>query len=133
MSFYECVIIARQDLSSQQVEVMIEKLINIFTTNECQVSNHEYWGLRNISYRMKKNKKGHYILFKIDAIPSVMKEFERQMSINEDIIRYMSIHVNKLEESPSIVMQNKNQHDDNSSPKNNTYSNENSTLAAKEM
>jgi len=112
MSLYECVVIARQDLATPQVETLTEELANIITTNGGQVSKREYWGLRNIAYRVKKNRKGHYVLFNVDAPAPAVKEFERQMSINEDVLRYLSVRVEELEEGPSAVMQSKNQRDD---------------------
>ena len=112
MSLYECVVIARQDLATPQVETLTEELANIITTNGGQVSKREYWGLRNIAYRVKKNRKGHYVLFNVDAPAPAVKEFERQMSINEDVLRYLSVRVDELEEGPSAVMQSKNQRDD---------------------
>ena len=112
MSLYECVVIARQDLAAPQVETLTEELANIIITNGGQVSKREYWGLRNIAYRIKKNRKGHYVLFNVDAPAPAVKEFERQMSINEDVLRYLSVRVEELEEGPSAVMQSKNQRDD---------------------
>jgi small subunit ribosomal protein S6 len=112
MSLYECVVIARQDLATPQVETLADDLTNILTTNGGQVSKREYWGLRNIAYRVKKNRKGHYVLFNVDAPAPAVKEFERQMSINEDVLRYLSVRVEELEEGPSAVMQSKNQRDD---------------------
>jgi small subunit ribosomal protein S6 len=112
MSLYECVVIARQDLATPQVETLTEDLANIIITNGGQVSKREYWGLRNIAYRVKKNRKGHYVLFNVDAPAPAVKEFERQMSINEDVLRYLSVRVDELEEGPSAVMQSKNQRDD---------------------
>lgn len=112
MSLYECVFIARQDLAAPQVEALTDELANIITTQGGQVSKREYWGLRNISYRVKKNRKGHYVLFNVDAPATAVKEFERQMSINEDVLRYLTVRVDELEEGPSAVMQSKNQRDE---------------------
>ncbi len=112
MSLYECVFIARQDLAAPQVETLTDELANIITTQGGQVSKREYWGLRNISYRVKKNRKGHYVLFNVDAPAPAVKEFERQMSINEDVLRYLTVRVEELEEGPSAVMQSKNQRDE---------------------
>jgi len=112
MSLYECVLIARQDIATTQVETLAEEFANLISANGGQVTKREFWGLRNISYRMKKNRKGHYVLFNIDAPTAAVKEFERQMSINEDILRYLTIRVDELEEGPSAVLQSKNQRDD---------------------
>ncbi len=112
MSLYECVFIARQDIATPQVETMADEFTTIITSQGGQVTKREYWGLRNIAYRIKKNRKGHYVLFNVDAPPSAVAEFERQMSINEDVLRYLTIRVDELEEGPSAVMQSKNQRDD---------------------
>ena len=112
MSLYECVLIARQDIATTQVETLVEEFANVITANGGQVSKKEFWGLRNIAYRMKKNRKGHYVLLNVDAPSAAVKELERQMSINEDILRYLTIRVEELEEGPSAVLQNKNQRED---------------------
>lgn len=112
MSLYECVVIARQDIAAQQVETLTDDLANILSALGGQVTKREYWGLRNIAYRMKKNRKGHYVLFNIDAPSAAVKEMERQMSLNEDVIRFLTIRVEELEEGPSAVLQSKNQRDE---------------------
>ncbi len=112
MSLYECVVIARQDIAATQVETLTDDLTNILTAQGGQVSKREYWGLRNIAYRMKKNRKGHYVLLNIDAPSVAVKEMERQMSLNEDILRFQTVRVEELEEGPSAVMQSKNQRDE---------------------
>ena len=112
MSLYECVIIARQDIATTQVETLVEEFAGVIAANGGQVSKKEFWGLRNIAYRMKKNRKGHYVLLNVDAPAAAIKEFERQMSINEDILRYLTVRVDELEEGPSAVLQNKNQRED---------------------
>ncbi len=112
MSMYECVIIARQDIATTQVETLVEEFANVIIAGGGQVTKKEFWGLRNIAYRMKKNRKGHYVLLNVDAPAAAVKEYERQMSINEDILRYLTVRVDELEEGPSAVLQNKNQRDD---------------------
>lgn len=112
MSLYECVVIARQDIAATQVETLTDELTNILTGLGGQVSKREYWGLRNIAYRIKKNRKGHYVLLNVDAPSAAVKEMERQMSINEDVLRFLTIRVDELEEGPSAVMQSKNQRDE---------------------
>jgi len=112
MPLYECVVIARQDISAPQVETLADDLTAILSERGGNVAKREYWGLRNIAYRVKKNRKGHYILLNIDAPSDAVKEMERQMSINEDVLRYLTIRVEELEEGPSAVMQSKNQRDD---------------------
>ncbi|EME70777.1 30S ribosomal protein S6 [Paramagnetospirillum caucaseum] len=111
MSLYECVFIARQDISAPQVEALTEELSNIIIQGGGSVSKKEYWGLRNIAYRVKKNRKGHYVLINIDAPSAAVKEMERQMSINEDVLRTLTIRVEELEEGPSAMMQSKSRDD----------------------
>jgi small subunit ribosomal protein S6 len=112
MSLYECVLIARQDIATTQVEALAEDFANVIIANGGQVTKREFWGLRNIAYRMKKNRKGHYVLLNVDGPAAAIKEFERQMSINEDILRYLTVRVESLEEGPSAVLNSKNQRDE---------------------
>ncbi|KIL98551.1 SSU ribosomal protein S6p [Paramagnetospirillum magnetotacticum MS-1] len=103
--------IARQDISTPQVEALTDELSNIIAQGGGSVSKKEYWGLRNIAYRVKKNRKGHYVLLNIDAPSAAVKEMERQMSINEDVLRTLTIRVEELEEGPSAMMQSKSRDD----------------------
>src|SRR5579871_1790348 len=112
MSLYECVFIARQDIAQPQVEALAEQFAGVISGLGGQVKKREYWGLRNISFRIKKNRKGHYMLFNLDTPPEAVKELERQMGINEDVLRFLTVRVEELEEGPSAVMQSKNQRDD---------------------
>lgn len=108
MPLYESVFIARQDIAVPQVEALTEAFKKIITDDNGSVPKDEYWGLRSIAYRIKKNRKGHYVLMNIDAPSSAILEMERQMRINEDILRYMTIRVDELEEGPSVIMRNRN-------------------------
>ena len=112
MALYECVFIARQDISAPQVETLSDEFANVIAGGGGNVTKREYWGLRNIAYRIKKNRKGHYVLFNIDAPASAVKEMERQMGINEDILRCLTIRVEALEEGQSAMLNAKNQRDD---------------------
>lgn len=112
MSFYESVFIARQDISGQQAEALAEQFSSIVEQQGGKVTKTEYWGLRNLAYRIKKNRKGHYILMNIDAPPETVSELERNMRINEDVIRYLTVRVEELEEGPSIQMQSRHGRDD---------------------
>ena len=107
MPYYESVLIARQDISSQQVDALTESLTAIIGENGGQVTKTEYWGLRNLAYRINKNRKGHYVLLNLDAPAGAVQEFERNMRINEDVLRYLTIKVEELEEGPSIQMQSR--------------------------
>jgi small subunit ribosomal protein S6 len=108
MPFYENIFIARQDISTTQVEALADTFATLVSENGGKVEKREYWGLRNLSYRMKKNRKGHYVLFNIDAPAAAVSELERNMRINEDILRYLTIRVEALETEPSAMMQSRN-------------------------
>ena len=105
MALYENVFIARQDVPQTQVETLTNQFAEIVTGLGGTVSKKEYWGLRSLAFRIKKNRKGHYTLLNIDAPSAAVKELERTMSINEDILRYLTVRVDALEEGPSAVMQ----------------------------
>ena len=104
MALYENVFIARQDVPATQVETLTNQFAELVTGLGGTVPKKEYWGLRSLTYRIKKNRKGHYTLLNIDAPPAAVKELERTMSINEDILRYLTVRVDALEEGPSAVM-----------------------------
>ena len=104
MALYENVFIARQDVPTTQVEALTTQFSELVTGLGGTVSKKEYWGLRSLTYRIKKNRKGHYTLLNIDAPPAAVKELERTMSINEDIIRYLTVRVEEHEEGPSAMM-----------------------------
>jgi small subunit ribosomal protein S6 len=103
MPFYEHVFLARQDLTTAQVEALTEGLGRIVADQKGQVANHEYWGLRTLAYRIAKNRKAHYVMLNIEAPPEAVAELERQVGINEDIIRYMTIRVDALSAEPSAM------------------------------
>jgi len=105
MTLYESVFIARQDISSSQVDSLADSFEKIIQDGGGQVPKREYWGLRSLAYKIKKNRKGHYVLFNIDAPSEAMLEYERIMKLNEDILRYMTLRVDELETEPSVVMQ----------------------------
>jgi len=104
MSLYEHVIISRPDISPTQVEELIENLAKKIENLGGSVQGAEYWGLRNLAYRLKKNRKAHYSFLQVDAEPAVIHEIERQHRINEDILRYMSIRVDEFDEDPSPIL-----------------------------
>jgi small subunit ribosomal protein S6 len=112
MPLYENVFIARQDISGAQVDALADTFTQLVADNGGEVKKREYWGLRNLAYRMRKNRKGHYLLFNIEAPPAALAELERTMRINEDVIRYLTLRVDALEEGPSVVMQNRGGRDD---------------------
>jgi small subunit ribosomal protein S6 len=105
MPFYENVFIARQDLSTAQVDALADTFTAIVKDKGGDVKKRESWGLRNLAFRIRKNRKGHYVLLNIDAPPAAVQELERTMRFNEDVIRFMTIKVEALEEGPSAVLQ----------------------------
>ncbi|WP_300302321.1 30S ribosomal protein S6 [Ferrovibrio sp.] len=107
MAFYENVFIARQDISTTQVEALVAQFSEIIKGQGGEVTKTEQWGLRNLAYRIKKNKKGHYVLMNIQASGNAVAELERNMRIHEDILRYLTIRVEKLEEGQSAMLLNK--------------------------
>ena len=107
MPYYENVFLARQDVSAQQVTALTDSLSGIIKDNGGTVTKTEYWGLRNLAYRIKKNRKAHYVLMNIDAPVAAVREMERNMRINESVIRHMTLRVDELEEGPSVMMRNK--------------------------
>jgi small subunit ribosomal protein S6 len=107
MPFYENVFIARQDISSAQAEALADQFANLIAEQGGKVTKKEHWGLRNIAYRIKKNRKGHYVLLNIDAPPAALHEMERQMRLHEDVLRYLTVRVEALEEGPSALLQSR--------------------------
>ncbi|MEM1400009.1 MAG: 30S ribosomal protein S6 [Pseudomonadota bacterium] len=111
MALYECVFIARQDIGSSQAQALIEEFTKIIEDNGGSVPKNEYWGLKTLSYRIKKNRKGHYILLNLDAPHEAVAELERQMGLNEDVLRSLVVRVEELEEGPSVMMQSRGRDD----------------------
>ena len=112
MPYYESVFIARPDISSAQNEALTDSFKTIISENGGSVTKTESWGLKTLAYRIKKNRKGHYSLMNLDAPPAAISELERNMRISEDVLRYMTLRVDELEEEPSIVMRSKGARDD---------------------
>jgi small subunit ribosomal protein S6 len=104
MALYEHVLIARQDISAQQAEALNDQLKSLLEEQGGSVAKIEYWGLRNLTYRIKKNRKGHYSLLALDAPAPAVKEMERQLSINEDVLRFMTVRVEELDLELSPVL-----------------------------
>ncbi len=105
MRLYECILIARQDVSSGHFEELVNDFCAIIENDGGSIKKREYWGLRSLAYRIKKNRKGHYVLLNIETEPKTLAEFERVMGLNEDILRFMTISIEAVEEGPSIMMQ----------------------------
>jgi small subunit ribosomal protein S6 len=108
MPLYECVLIARNDVTQQQVEAVADTIAAQFEAEgHGEIKKREYWGLRSLAYRIKKNRKGHYMLLGIDAPPVAIKEMERQLGLNEDVLRFMTIRVDEITEEPSAILSRK--------------------------
>ncbi len=105
MALYEHVFLARQDVTSQQVETMIETYKSVIEQNGGKVEKTEMWGVKSLAYRIRKNRKAHFTLLNIDAPPAALAEMERQMRISEDVLRFMTVRVEELESEPSAMMQ----------------------------
>jgi small subunit ribosomal protein S6 len=112
MALYEHIFLARQDVSPTQVEELTTAFTDLITEGGGKVTKNEYWGLKSLSYRINKNRKAHYTLLNIDAPHSAVAEMERQQGLSEDILRFMTIRVDELEEGPSAMMQKRDRDDD---------------------
>ena len=108
MAFYESTFITRQDMSKADVTKLTDSFTDIVKQFGGKVTQSEYWGLRNLAYKINKSKKGHYTMLALDAPAAAVAEMERNMRINEDVIRALTIRVEAIEEGPSVMMnQNK--------------------------
>lgn len=107
MPLYECVFIARNDVTQQQVETVADTIATDLEADGGTVQKREYWGLRSLAYRVKKNRKGHYLLLGLDAKPAFITEMERRLSLNEDVLRFMTLRVDEIEEAPSAILSRK--------------------------
>ena len=118
MALYEHVLIARQDISAQQAEALNDLLKALIEEQGGKVAKIEYWGLRNLAYRIKKNRKGHYSLLAIDAPAPAVKEMERQLSINEDVLRFMTVKVEELDLELSPILARRDRERERERPRN---------------
>lgn len=112
MPLYETVFIARQDISVKQAEDLAKAFTKIVNDNGGQVKKVETWGLRSLAYKIKKNRKGHYTLIHSDAPATAVAEMERNMKLNEDVLRYMTVKVDELPEGPSAILKHADGEDD---------------------
>jgi small subunit ribosomal protein S6 len=104
MPFYEHVYLARQDLSAQQVEELTTQLSGVITQMGGKITKTEYWGVKSLTFRIRKNRKAHMTLLNVDATPATLNEIERQERLNEDVLRYLTVRVEEHEEGPSAMM-----------------------------
>ena len=107
MALYESVIIGRQDLTNSQFEALIEEFISVIKSHDGEIKKTEYWGIRNLAYKINKNRKAHYYMLNISSSPETISEYERLLGLHEDIIRFLTIKIDKVDENPSLLMNNK--------------------------
>ena len=112
MPYYECVYLARQDIAASQVEALSDSFAETIASGGGEVKKREYWGLRNLAYRVKKNRKAHYVLMNIDAPAEAVHEMQRLMRLNADVLRDLTLRVDELNEGPSIMMQRREERRD---------------------
>ena len=114
MSLYESTFIIRHDMSTQQVEQLAESFSEIIKNNGGEVSKTEHWGLKTLAYRIKKTRKGHYVFFNLDAPSAAIQEYERNLRLSEDVLRYLTVRVDELDPEPSPMMQARASRDERS-------------------
>ena len=112
MPLYECVFIARNDVTQAQVEAIAEGMAGTLSAQGGEVRKREYWGLRGLAYRIKKNRKGHYMLLGIDAPPAAVQEARRQLGLHEDVLREMTLRVEAIDEAPSAILSRRSEERD---------------------
>ena len=124
MALYESVIIGRQDLTPSQFETIVNEFKSVIESLKGTIQKQESWGLRNLAYKINKNRKGHYMLLNIDGPADAIVEYERLMRLHEDIIRFLTIRIKSVDEKPSPLMSNKNDRQKNLSADNTSVSKE---------
>lgn len=112
MPLYETVVIARSEITQAQADAAADAAIATLETDGGAVQKREYWGLRPLAYRIKKNRKGHYILLGLDAPSAAVQEMERQLTLNEDVLRFMTVRVEEINEEPSAILSRKSEERD---------------------
>ncbi len=113
MAFYECNFVTRPDFSKADVQKLTDTLSKIVTDGKGSIIKSEYWGLRQLAYKINKMSKGHYTMLGLNAKPETLRELERNIAINEDIIRHLTIRVDTLDASPSAMLSSKSDSYDN--------------------
>jgi small subunit ribosomal protein S6 len=107
MPLYETVVIARSEITQAQAEAVADQMTTQLESDGGAVKKREYWGLRGLAYRIKKNRKGHYMLLGIEAASPAVVEMERQLTLNEDVLRFMTIRIDEISEEPSVILSRK--------------------------
>jgi small subunit ribosomal protein S6 len=111
MALYEHIYLARQDISPQQAEALTGQFKTIIASLGGKVTKTEYWGVKSLAYRIKKNRKAHFTLLNIDAPPAALAEVERQEGLSEDVLRFLTLRVDALEEGPSAQLRKRDDDD----------------------
>ena len=122
MALYESVIIGRQDLTPGQFDTLLDKFISVIKSFKGEIKKREDWGIRNLAYKINKNRKGHYTLLNIDGPPEAIREYERLMRLDEDIIRFLTFKIKFVEDKPSPLIVNKSDKSKNESLTDENYS-----------
>jgi small subunit ribosomal protein S6 len=125
MALYESVIIGRQDLTNSQFETLIDEFTSVIKSHDGEIKKTEYWGIRNLAYKINKNRKAHYYMLNISSSPETISEYERLLGLHEDIIRFLTVKIDKVDENPSLLMNNKADRHRNDSDYINTASKDN--------
>ena len=107
MALYESVIIGRQDLTNSQFETLIDEFTSVIKSHDGEIKKTEYWGIRHLAYKINKNRKAHYYMLNISSSPETISEYERLLGLHEDIIRFLTVKIDKVDENPSILMNTK--------------------------
>ena len=107
MALYESVIIGRQDLTNSQFETLIDEFTSVIKSHDGEIKKTEYWGIRNLAYKINKNRKAHYYMLNISSSPETISEYERLLGLHEDIISFLTVKIDKVDENPSLLMSNK--------------------------
>lgn len=107
MPLYETVVIARSEITQAQADAVADAVAAQIETDGGKIAKREYWGLRSLAYRIKKNRKGHYILLGLDAPSPAVIEMERQLTLHEDVLRFMTVRVEEISEEPSVILSRK--------------------------
>ena len=107
MALYESVIIGRQDLTNSQFQTLIDEFTSVIKSHDGEIKKTEYWGIRNLAYKINKNRKAHYYMLNISSSPETISEYERLLGLHEDIIRFLTVKIDKVDENPSLLMNNK--------------------------
>src|SRR5271156_5635714 len=107
MPLYETVLIARSEITQAQADAVADAATAQIEADGGAVKKREYWGLRGLAYRIKKNRKGHYMLLGLDAKPAFVSEMERKLGLNEDVLRFMTVRIEEIDEAPSAILSRK--------------------------